>query len=190
MEKNLTQTDSPIRRIALIGPESTGKTTLAQALAERFNTHWVPEYMREYCQKLWDEQQLTCRWEDLMPIAQGQMQSENALAAEAREFLFCDTCLWELVVYAYLYFGDCPPELEQAALASHYDCVFLTDIDVPWVADDLRDKPQEREKVLTHFKDFLQQNNIAFTILSGPHKQRLHQAEAVLHHLKPIKSCE
>lgn len=180
MEKNLTQTGGPVRRVALIGPESTGKTTLAQALAERFDTHWVPEYMRGYCQRLWDGQQLTCRWQDLLPIAYGQMQAENRLAETARGFLFCDTCLWELAVYADLYFGDCPPELERAARASHYHAVFLTDIDVPWVADDLRDKPQEREKVFALFEDFLRRNGIAFTVLRGTHEERMRQAEAVL----------
>lgn len=180
MEKNLTQTGGRIRRVAVIGPESTGKTTLARALAERYDTNWVPEYMRGYCQKLWDEERQICRWADLLPIAAGQMQSENRLAETARNFLFCDTCLWELVVYAYLYFGDCPPELEAAAAASHYDAVFLTDIDVPWVADDLRDRPQEREKVSALFRDYLNRRNIPFTLLSGPHGHRLRQAENVL----------
>ncbi|PSJ79317.1 AAA family ATPase [Neisseria iguanae] len=176
MEKNLNQTGGNIHRVAVIGPESTGKTTLSKALAEHFQTHWVPEYMRGYCQILWDEWQQTCRWEDLLPIAMGQMQSENRLAQTAHDVLICDTCLWELMVYACLYFDKCPPQLEAAAIASHYDTVFLTDIDVPWVADDLRDKPQEREKVLALFKDFLNRNHIAFTVLSGPHEQRLQQA--------------
>lgn len=183
MEKNLTQSGGAVRRIALIGPESTGKTTLAEALAQRFDTLWVPEYMRGYCQKLWDETRQVCRYEDLLPIAEGQMQSENRLAQTARGFLFCDTCLWELAVYAYLYFDTCPPELERAALASHYDAVFLTATDVPWVADDLRDKPQEREKVLARFEDFLQRNGIAYTLLQGAHEARLAQAEAVLQRL-------
>lgn len=176
MEKNLSQTASNLIRVAVIGPESTGKTTLTQALAQHFHTEWVPEYMREYCQKLWDEQQVVCRQQDLLPIAIGQIQAENRLLATAQRFLFCDTCLWELVVYAYLYFGECPRELEEAALASHYEVVFLTDIDVPWVADDLRDKPQEREHVLAQFDAFLQRNGITFTVLSGTHESRLQQA--------------
>lgn len=180
MEKNLSQTNVNLIRVAIIGAESTGKTTLAQALAQRFDTHYVPEYMREYCQKLWDETKQICRWQDLMPIALGQMQAENQLAQTANTFLFCDTCLWELVVYAYLYFGDCPPELEKAAQHLHYDVVFLTDIDVPWVADDLRDKPQERDNILMLFQQFLQRHQIAFTLLSGSHDKRLQQAQAIL----------
>ncbi len=176
MEKNLSQTNPSLHRVAIIGPESTGKTTLSQALAAHFQTHWVPEYMRGYCQILWDESRQICRQEDLLPIAQGQIESENRLAQITRDVLICDTCLWELVVYAYLYFGECPPDLEAAALSSHYDTVLLTDIDVPWVADDLRDKPQEREKILALFQDFLKRNHIAFTLLSGSHEQRLQQA--------------
>lgn len=176
MENHLSQTEHKLHRVAVIGPESTGKTTLSQALAAHFQTHWVPEYMRGYCQALWDESQQICRREDLLPIAQGQMESENRLAQTARDVLICDTCLWELVVYAYLYFGECPRDLEAAALASHYDTVLLTDIDVPWIADDLRDKPHEREKVLALFQDFLNRNRIAFTLLSGSHEQRLQQA--------------
>lgn len=181
MERSLSQTDTPrLVRIAVIGPESTGKTTLSRALAAHFQTAWVPEYMREYCQKLWDESRQVCRWQDIMPIAIGQMQSENRLAAAADNLLFCDTCLLELVVYSYLYYGKCLPEIEAAALSHRYGIIFLTDIDVPWVADDLRDKPQERETVFALFCDFLNRHGIAFTLLRGSHQTRMQTAVAAL----------
>lgn len=71
MEKTLAQRPSSLLKFVMFGPESTGKTTLAQMLAQHYNTQWVPEYMREYLQKKWDEEKEVCKPEDIIPIAQG-----------------------------------------------------------------------------------------------------------------------
>ena len=123
---NLEQhTPKSVINVAVLGAESTGKTTLCRDLAAHFDNPWVSEYMRTYLQAKWDDEQLTCTWEDLLPIAQGQITLENTLAKQvaqtsnASHYLFCDTSLFELMVYSYWYYDDCPTALEQAALAHH-----------------------------------------------------------------------
>ena len=93
MEENLKQQHSEIIKIALFGPESTGKTTLANQLATHFKTTWAPEYAREYLQDKWNKKQEICSPEDLLPIAYGQIHIENQALALANTYLFCDTCL-------------------------------------------------------------------------------------------------
>ncbi len=180
MEKDLRQTASNIIRVAFVGPESTGKTTLSQKLAEHFQTEWVPEYMRTYLQKKWDETQEVCTWNDLMPIARGQMISENVLIRNAKKFIFCDTNLLELMIYSYIYYEKCPPEIEKYALENQYDIVFLTYIDVPWQSDDLRDKPNEREYMYHRFRQILNNHDIKYIILKGSLDERTQKVIEIL----------
>lgn len=179
----LQQQPSNILKVALIGAECTGKTTLCQALAQQFNTVWVAEYMRNYLQEKWDTQQQTCTWDDLLPIAQGQIDDENFKTTQANGILFCDTTLFELMVYSYLYYGQCPTEIEYGAIHHHYDLIFFTDIDVPWQADDLRDKPNERQEVFDFFKLYLERYQKPYIILSGNHASRLYHATQVIQDL-------
>lgn len=180
METQLRQHPSEVLRIAFVGPECTGKTTLSKALAAQHHTLWVEEYMRTYLQKKWDEQRLTCTPDDLLPIAIGQVAQENALALQAHRYLFCDTCLLELVIYSYLYYGTCDPLLEQAALSHHYHHIFLTFTDVSWQADDLRDKPHERESVFNFFRNKLDFFHIPYTILKGSVAERMRLCNSLL----------
>ena len=103
MEEKLKQKPANLVRVVLFGPESTGKTTLAQRLAKHYNTQWVPEFMREYLQDKWDREQKSCEPKDLLPIAEGQMRLENELAQSASDILICDTDLLELKVYSRAY---------------------------------------------------------------------------------------
>ena len=175
MEKDLIQQPSLCQRIAFVGPESTGKTTLSERMAFLHHTEWVREYMRLYLQEKWDKQHAVCTWEDLLPIAKGQVHLENEALSKAKQYLFCDTCLLELVIYSYIYYGKCEPIIEQHALSHKYDHIFLTYIDTPWVADDLRDKPHEREEVFAFFKDFLEKKSIPFHLLKGNLDDRVEQ---------------
>ncbi len=177
MEEALRQEPSDILKVVVFGPESTGKTTLARDLADYYRAPWVPEYAREYLQEKWDREQQTCQPEDLLPIAIGQIRLENALTKEADRLLICDTDLLETKVYSEAYYlGYCDPILEKFALENQYDLYFLTGIDVPWEADDLRDKPGEREKMYAYFKDALQAHNRRFVILKGSRATRLQLA--------------
>ena len=175
MEKDLIQQPSSCQRIAFVGPESTGKTTLSQTMATLHHTEWVREYMRLYLQEKWDKQRAVCTWEDLLPIAKGQVHLENEALSKAKQYLFCDTCLLELVIYSYIYYGKCDPVIEKHALSHKYDYIFLTYIDTPWVADDLRDKPHEREEVFAFFKEFLEKKSIPFHLLKGNLDDRVEQ---------------
>jgi len=187
MEENLKQEQSDIIRIALFGPESTGKTTLAMQLADYFKTAWVPEFARDYLQKKWDKTSLICDVDDMLPIAYGQTKSENDALSTANKFLFCDTNSLVTKVFSEVYYNFCDPKLDKAALEHEYDLFFLTDIDVPWEKDDLRDKAEGRESVFAVFKQTLIDNNKPFIKLSGDKKLRLNKAISIINDLKKAK---
>ncbi len=180
MEEKFRQQPANVVRVVLFGPESTGKTTLSEQLARQYNTVWVPEYARGYLQDKWNNERKTCEPKDLLPIAEGQMILENSLAKKATDVLICDTDLLETKVYSEAYYlGYCDPILEKYALENTYDLYFLTYIDIPWEKDDLRDKPNDRERMFDYFKNTLEKYNRNFVILKGDKKERL--ATAVRH---------
>jgi len=174
MEEKFKQESSDIIKVVLFGPESTGKTTLSEQLARHYNTVWVPEYAREYLQDKWNNERKTCEPHDLLPIAEGQMKMENDLTKKATNILICDTDLLETKVYSEAYYvGHCDPILEKYALKNQYDLYLLTYIDIPWVGDDLRDKPNQREFMFNFFKETLLKHNRKFITLKGNKKTRL-----------------
>ncbi|WP_035645398.1 DUF4301 family protein [Flavobacterium sp. ASV13] len=187
MEKNLRQQKTTIIKIALFGPESTGKTTLAKQLAEYYETEWVPEFARDYLQEKWEENQHICVADDMMPIAYGQTALENEKLSQAKKYLFCDTNLMVTKVFSEMYYGFCDPLLNEAALEHEYDLFFLTDIDVPWEKDDIRDTPDGRETVFSVFKQSLIQTKKPFIILSGNKESRLAKATAIIEELTIAK---
>ena len=188
MEENLKQQATDTIKIAIYGPESTGKTTLAKQLADHFETVWAPEFARDYLQQKFNDAGIICEPEDLMPIAVGQTQLENETLTTANKFIFCDTCLLVTKVYSEIYYNFCDPALEKAARKHKYDLFFLTDIDVPWEKDDLRDRPDDREALFAIFKNALITNKKPFVILSGDAETRLKTAIEVLNDL--VKSKE
>ena len=174
MEEALKQQPSNCIKVVLFGPESTGKTTLSIQLARYYNSVWVPEYARDYLQNKWNNERKTCEPKDLLPIAIGQMQLENTLAQKTDSVLICDTDLLETKVYSEEYYsGTCDPLLEKYALKNTYDLYFLTYIDTPWEADDLRDKPEERQEMFEAFKAALIKYKRPFVLLKGDKKTRL-----------------
>lgn len=184
MEKALKQQQSSCLKVVVYGPESTGKTTLSKQLAASYNTDWVPEYAREYLQKKWDSVQKICEPEDLMPIAKGQIALENTKAKNADKILICDTDLLETMVYSEVYYdGFVDPIIKKYAVENSYDLYFLTYIDVPWEADDLRDKPNERTQMFNAFKEALEKANKPFVVLEGNKEQRLKLAKKHINHL-------
>lgn len=174
MEKELKQQASSCIKVVLFGPESTGKTTLSKQLARHYNSVWVREYAREYLQDKWNDERKTCQPKDLMPIAIGQMKLENELAQKTDSVLICDTDLLETKVYSESYYqGTCDPILDTYALKNSYDLYFLTYIDTPWEADDLRDKPNERERMFKAFETALKTYKKPYVLLKGNKEERL-----------------
>lgn len=187
MEKKLGQSDSDIIRIVLYGPESTGKTTLSKQLATYYNTRWVPEYMRIFLEnKTLIPGEEIVAYEDLYPIAEGQMQTENNVLDLADTILFCDTNLLELQVYAEYYFGKCPEQISEYVDQNKYDLYILTYIDTPWVSDGMRDRPEDREKMFARFEQKLIDNNLPYIVVKGDEKQRLGFATSYIDKLMKV----
>jgi nicotinamide riboside kinase len=190
MEENLKQLQFPgtdIIKIAIYGPESTGKTTLSNQLADHFKTEWAPEFARDYLQQKWDSKKEICTPEDLLPIADGQMKLENGALQKAKNYLFVDTCLMATKVFSEIYYGFCDYKLDKAARKHKYDLFFLTDIDVPWEKDDLRDSPKERKITFEKFKQALIENNKPFIVLTGNLEIRFQKALAIIEGLTKAK---
>lgn len=180
MEEKLKQVSSNCLRVVLIGPESTGKTVLAEMLAKHFKTVWTPEFSRHYAElKIANNKTLT--YEDVLPIAVGQMVLENAMILRANQLLICDTNLLETKVYSEFYYGKCPEIVQKFATEHHYDLHFLTYIDLPWEADSIRDKPFERKEMFEAFEQALLTNNIPYVLLKGSMEERFNQAQKQIH---------
>lgn len=168
-------------KVVLYGPESTGKTTLAKQLAEYYNTLWVPEFMREYLQKKWDDEKRLVEREDLIPIAKGQLKLEKDISNRVKNLLICDTNLLELKVYSeYYYDGFCPAEIKKEATKGNYSIYLLTYVDTPWEADDLRDRPENREEMFRRFESELKTRGFPFKILKGNEKERFKNAVEII----------
>ncbi|MDE0534835.1 MULTISPECIES: ATP-binding protein [unclassified Tenacibaculum] len=181
MEKALKQQPINLVKVVLFGPESTGKTTLSSQLARHYNTVWAPEFAREYLQDKWNNERKTCEQSDLIPIAEGQMGLENELARKADKVLVCDTDLLETKVYSEEYYGGfVDPKLDEAAIANTYDIYFLTYIDTPWEADDLRDRPEQRLEMFKAFENALKKYNRPYLLLKGDKETRLKKAVAII----------
>ncbi|WP_223549626.1 AAA family ATPase [Aestuariivivens sp. NBU2969] len=191
MEEKLKQQPANCLKVVLFGPESTGKTTLSRQLARYYNSVWVPEYAREYLQKKWNNERKTCEPKDLLPIAEGQMRLENELAQKTNSVLICDTDLLETKVYSEAYYlGTCDPLLEKYALENTYDLYFLTYIDTPWEADDLRDKPNHRMEMFLAFQNELINQKRPYVLVKGDKKSRLNNAVKHIDELLKKKNIE
>lgn len=163
-------------RVAVVGAESTGKTTLARALAARRATAWVPEYARGYL----EERGGTCRPEDLPAIARGQADAEGRLAREADRVLFCDTDLLTTALWSERYFGEVDGEVSRLAADGRYGLTLLCGNDLPWVGDGLRDSPGHREWFRRRFEEELDARGRPWRPVAGTGEARLAAAEAAV----------
>jgi len=163
--------------VVISGPESTGKTTLTRRLADHFGTVWVPEYVREYLEaRTRREPPSLVRFEDVEPIARGQIAAEDAAAKAATRVLFCDTDLHSTKVYCEHYFGRCPEWLARAARERAYDLHLLLSTDLPWVADPMRDRPELREQMFEAFRSELQAAGRRVVLIAGASEARFAEA--------------
>jgi len=176
MEKNLEQTASDLIKIVLVGPECTGKTTLTQQLAEHFKADWVREYLREFSAEKLKKQNKPIQKSDNYTIAKNQISLENDALARAERFLFCDTNFLQTMIYSELYFDQSDDFFKHCNATFRYNLYLLTDIDIPWKADGLRDAPFQREEHYNYFKKRLMELNLPFVEISGNQEQRKQKA--------------
>lgn len=167
-------------KIAIVGPECTGKSDLAAYLAEYFNTVWVPEYARGYLDNLVRPYEP----QDLLTIAHGQLRLENEWAINANKFLFCDTTLLVIKVWSEFKFGTCDPEILTALADTSYDLHLLTYVDIPWEDDPQREHPDKREELFRIYRQELTAMNVPFIEIRGPREQRRKTAVEAVRKLK------
>lgn len=170
-------------KIVLFGPESTGKTVLAQKLAAHFHTLWVPEFARAYLdikRDIYDpfgrRSEEICQPQDIPSIVIGQIAQEQSIAAQAKDLIFCDTNPLQTKVYNNYYFSRNDEWLEQTVQQLDYDLYLLTSIDIPWIADGQRDRPDDRTTLFNLFHKELVSRNLPHHIIQGTYDARLSQA--------------
>ena len=164
-----------VARVALVGGESSGKTTLAKALAARFETSWVHEYGRE----LWEERGGQLDPPDLLDIAEIQIGREERALVASHRYLFCDTTPLVTRFYAEWLFGAADPALIALA-ARPYDLTFLCAGDWPFVQDGSRQDPAFRDRQHAYYADHLRRAGATVVELSGDLDTRLATASAAL----------
>ncbi|WP_293775953.1 ATP-binding protein [uncultured Oxalicibacterium sp.] len=164
--------NTPVMRIAILGAESTGKSTLAAALAAHYHTTWVPEYLREFV----ETRQRTPRAEEQLLIATTQREREAESELRANRLLFCDTAPLMTAVYSEHYFGH--PDSALATLAAQHDyaATIVTAPTTPWVADGLqRESDEVRQHVHARLIRKLHDAGIPHLLVDGDVQQRVMQ---------------
>lgn len=165
-----------IKKIAVVGPESTGKSTISAQLAKHYNTVWVPEYAREYCAALTEP----CTWQDEINMFYGQIEMEEKLLPEANEILICDTTFITVKIWSDHIFGSSPPEVINELPKRPYDLYLLMDIDLPWQEDPLRDFPHLREHFMDIWHKELQNLQANYSVVSGNDDERFQNAVTII----------
>lgn len=180
---------SAIKKIVVIGPESTGKSTLCEKLAQHYNTVWVKEYAREYLltngtnytfENLFDvakgqilEEELTVeRWRLAAAVSTGERPTVN------HQPIFIDTDMYVMKIWCEFVFGKCHQWILNEIVNRKYDLYLLCNIDAPWVKDELREYPdyETREKLYHHYKDAMINQNTPWVDISGDYEERLQKA--------------
>lgn len=163
---------SAVLKIAIVGPESSGKTTLCKQLAMHFDTTYVPEFARNYL----TEQNREYTLQDILLIAEKQIESEKKMLTQANTFLFCDTTLLTIKIWLKVKYNYFNAELEKDLLNHNYQLHILTMPDLPWENDPLREHPHFRSELFDMHKNYLKQNQFNYAVVSGTGEARLNKA--------------
>ena len=173
-----------VQRIAILGAESSGKSTLAAALAAHYGTLWVPEYLREFVEvkgRVPEES-------DQVAIARTQMAREDAAAAAAGagRFLFCDTTPLMTAIYSRWYWNRVDAQLALLERRHDYAFTLVTAPDSPWEADGLqRESASVRQTIHEQVLQMLHERAIAHTLVTGSLQQRMLQVAALIEAARP-----
>jgi len=165
-----------VKRVCIVGAESSGTTTMAQALAEHYETVWVPEYGREYSQiKMNGDWQQATTWHthEFIDIAREQCRREDAAARIANRVLICDTNAWATRLWHERYMGFGSPEVDEVAAGQRYDLYLLTDVNIPFIQDGIRDGEHIRHDMHRRFEAELARQATPYALLAGTHEERL-----------------
>lgn len=166
----MSHSSDSLIKIAVVGPESTGKSTMANFLAKELNTFCVPEYARYYCEHL--NRQYTL--DDEVNMFHGQRALETAIANKVENnLLVCDTTILTVKIWCDHLFQHTPKIVTDEIATRKYDLYLLMDIDLPWQDDPLRDFPNEREHFMHVWKQELDNIGGNYKIVSGLDAQRL-----------------
>ena len=190
-----------IKKVVIIGPESTGKSTLCQQLAAYYHTSWCHEYAREYLLK----HGMNYSYDDLLTIAKGQVELEKKCEEEVRKsesrkdgktvadrkiissglpdfpssrLLFIDTNMYVMKVWCEFVFGKCHDFILDQIKKREYDLYLLCDIDLPWIKDELREYPdlERRQKLYGIYKDIMTRQTVPWAEIHGNYEERLQKA--------------
>ena len=175
-----------IKRVAIVGAESTGKTTLAQQLAEHFKTVCVPEYGREYTEvNVGRDAFFDYKWrdEEFVHIAKKQIELEEQLATAANRVLICDTDVLATCIWQERYMGHCSAEVDTIARQRSYDLYLLADCDIPFRQDGLRDGEHLRQWMTNRFREELKDRQLPWILIYGSREHRLQTAIAEIEKL-------
>lgn len=165
-----------IKKVVVIGPESTGKSTLCEQLAAHFKTKWVPEYAREYLLAHGAKYD----YADLEKIAIGQIAAEDeiynsAFRTQHSAFIFIDTDAYVMKVWSEFVFNKCDNKILNNIVNRKYDLYLLCNIDLPWIADELREypDPERREQLFHYYKDAMINQQVPWVEIKGDYDTRL-----------------
>ncbi|KFI06605.1 AAA family ATPase [Massilia sp. BSC265] len=166
-----------VQRVAVLGAESSGKSTLCEALARHYGTVWVPEYLREFV----DSRGRVPFESDQYPIACTQLVRENEAEARAHRFLFCDTTPLMTALYSRQYWGRVDLQLARLDERHDYAWTFVTAPDSPWEPDGLQRESEEvRQKVHRMLVETLKERKIPYVLLEGGLEHRMRRVEGLL----------
>lgn len=160
------------KKVAIVGPESTGKSMLSEKLAIYYRTAWVPEYARGYLERLGRPY----RQDDLKEIARGQLAAEIDFCSKANRLLVCDTNLVVIKIWSEVKYGTCDPWIVGQMEQRHYDLHLLMNIDLPWEYDPLREHPDMREYLFELYKNELIRQGVRYSIVGGSYQERFEKA--------------
>lgn len=163
---------SNLLKIAITGPESTGKSMLAQQLADYYMTVWVPEFARVHLLNIGRPY----NYDDILEIAQNQRASEKAFEPLAKSVLFSDTELIVTKIWCDVKYQKCHPWIVEEVKNQHYDLYLLMDADLPWEYDPLREHPENRDYLLSLYKNELDLHGFNYEVVSGNGEARFQHA--------------